>query len=225
MRLIAAATAAVVATPALAQVSTVDEGSFTVTQNGVQIGREEFRIRRTPTGETSVNYVASATVSFGGRQLSPDLRTDTRGGLLAYRVEVRAGAETQERLKGALDRGLFTAVVSTPRGEAAREYVVSDGAVILDDDVFHQYYFIARQGERSSVAAVIPRRNVQVGMRLTNRGRASVTLGGRAVSATHFVLSEPNGATREVWADDEGRILKVAVPARGVVAERDEPPR
>jgi hypothetical protein len=88
---IATAALLLAAAPVAAQVTTVDEGSFTISQNGTRIGREDFRIRRTPTGESTVNFVASATVTLGDRQLAPDLRTDTRGGVLAYRVEVRAG--------------------------------------------------------------------------------------------------------------------------------------
>jgi hypothetical protein len=223
--LIAVAAALAVALPVDGQVTTIDEGSFTITQNGAQVGREEFRIRATPTSDTSVNYVASATVALGDRRLSPDLRTDTRGGLLAYRVEVRTGAETQERLKGAVERGLFTAVLTTPRGEAAREYVVSDGAVILDDDVFHQYYFVARHAARGSVPVVVPRRNVQVTIRVEDRGSEPVAIGGRSLQATRLLLTEPGGASREVWADANGRVLRVVIASRGIVAERDEAPR
>ena len=216
----------VAAAPVAAQVSTVDEGSFTITQNGTRIGREDFRIRRTPTSDTHVNFVASATVNLGDRQLAPDLRTDTHGGLLAYRVEVRSGAVMQERLRGTVERGLFTAVLTSARGEAAREYMVSDGAVILDDDVYHQYYFVASNAARGAVVpVVVPRRNVQVTMRVANQGTEAVTVGGRSMAATHLVLTEPGGASRDVWADGEGRVLRVALSAGGIVAERDEAPR
>ncbi len=223
---IAAFAALIAATPAAAQVSTVDEGSFTITQNGTRVGREDFRIRRTPTSDTSVNFVASATVDLGGRQLAPDLRTDTHGGLLAYRVEVRSGAQMQERLKGSVERGLFTAVLTTPRGEAAREYMVSDGAVILDDDVYHQYYFLASDAaRRTTVPVVVPRRNVQVTMRVESKGTEAITVGGRSMAASHLVVTEPGGASRDVWADTQGRVVRVAIPARGIIAERDQPPR
>jgi hypothetical protein len=226
IRLAVLAAAFLAALPAAAQVSTVDEGSFTIAQNGTRIGREDFRIRRTPTGDASVNFVASATVNLGDRQLAPDLRTDANGGLLAYRVEVRSGAAMQERLKGSVERGLFSAVLTTPRGEAAREYMVSDGAVILDDDVYHQYYFVAGGAARGPVLpVVVPRRNVQVTMRVESQGTEAVTVGGRSMAATHLVLTAPGGASRDVWADAQGRVLRVALPSRGIVAERDEAPR
>lgn len=207
-----------------AQVVTVDEGSFTISRGGQPVGREEFRIRRTP-GATGDEYIASATVTYDDRRLAPDLRADTRGAPLAYRLEVRVGAQTEERLTGQVARGHFSAQLKTPRGESAREYVVSEGALVLDDDVFHQYYFVALGERGATVPVVVPRRNVQVTMRVQDRGASPVDVGGRSLAATHLVLSEPGGGDRDLWVDASGRVLKVAIPGRGVVAQRNEPPR
>jgi hypothetical protein len=226
----AALVASLPATPLAAQVTTVDEGSFSITRNGAPAGREEFSIRKTPGGEGGAVYVASATVAYDGRRLSPALRADATGSPLAYQVEVKVGSEVQERLTGQVGRGRFSALTKTPRGESAKEYVVSDGALILDDDVFHQYFFVAQSSRvgGSTVAVVVPRRNAQLAMRVDERGGESVTVGGRALSARHLVLREgaaPGGAERDVWVDAQGRVLKVSIPSRGIVALRDEPPR
>jgi hypothetical protein len=217
------------ATSAAAQVATVDEGSFTISRNGAPVGREEFSIRRTPGGEGGAVYVASATVAYDGRRLSPALRADAAGSPLAYQVEVRVGSEVQERLTGQVGRGRFSALTKTPRGESAKEYVVSDGALVLDDDVFHQYFFVARSARAggATVPVVVPRRNAQLSMRIDERGAESVTVAGRALDARHLVLREgpPGGAERDVWVDAQGRVLKVAIASRGIVALRDEPPR
>jgi hypothetical protein len=206
-----------------AQVVTVDEGSFTITRNGQPAGREDFRIRSTPAAGAA-EYVASATVSLGDRRLSPDLRADARGAPIAYRLETRAGGDTEERLTGQVGRGRFSAQLKTARGESTREYVVSDGALVLDDDVYHQYYFIAISGRTGAVPVVVPRRNVQVTMRVQRQGTEAVDVGGREIDATHLVISEPGG-DRHVWVDGRGRVLKVTVPARGIIVQRDEPPR
>lgn len=216
---------ALIASPATAQVTTVDEGSFTIVRGGASAGREEFSIRRTP-GSANAVYVASATVSYDDRRLSPALRADTDGSPLAYQVEVRIGSEVQERFTGQVGRGRFSAQTKTPRGESTKEYVVSDGALILDDDVFHQYFFVAQGRRRSgSVPVVIPRRNTQVTMSVQERGAEQVTIGGRPLEARHLVLNEPGGGQRDVWVDAQNRVLKVSIPARGVVATRDDPPR
>jgi hypothetical protein len=209
-----------------AQVATADEGSFTITREGRPAGREEFSIRRTPGGESGTTYVASATVSYTDRRLSPALRADAGGSPIAYQVEVRVGSEVQERLTGQVGRGRFSALTKTPRGESSKEYVVSDGALILDDDVFHQYFFVAQGGRAGSVPVVVPRRNAQLTMRIEERGTEELSVGGQRLSARHLVLRDAaGGADRDIWVDAQNRVLKVEIPSRSVVALRDDAPR
>lgn len=226
------ATLLAVPTPTLAaaQVTVVDEGSFTISRGGSRIGHETFTIRRTAGSGGGNAYVANATVEFEAKRLSPALRADDRFSPIAYQVEVRSGDQVQERLRGLISRGRFSAQVRTPTGESTKEYFVSDGALLLDDDVFHQYYFVAQRAERlgaagGSVPVVIPRRNTQQVMRVQPRGSDRVTVGRTSLQAQRLVLTEPGGATRQIWVDDRGRVLKVSLDARDIVAVRDAPPR
>jgi hypothetical protein len=209
-----------------AQVVTVDEGSFTISRGGSRVGHENFTIRKTP-GPGGDVFVANATVDYDSQRLSPALRTDNSFAPLAYQVEVRSGDAVQERLKGLIGRGRFSAQIMTPQGESAKEYVVSDGALVLDDDVFHQYYFLAQKlrGGSGSLPVVVPRRNVQETMRAQTNGSERLTIGGVPLDARQIILTEPSGATRRVWVDAQGRVLKVSLEGRGVVAQRDGPPR
>src|SRR5919206_1544784 len=176
------ALAAPLAAPA--QVVTVDEGSFTILRGGSRVGHESFTIRKTagPGGDI---FVANATVDYDSQRLSPALRTDDSFSPLAYQVEVRSGDAVQERLKGLVGRGRFSAQLMTPQGESAKEYVVSDGALVLDDDVFHQYYFLAQKlrGGAGSVAVVVPRRNIQETMRVQADGSERLAVGGVPLEA------------------------------------------
>jgi hypothetical protein len=211
---------------ASAQVVTVDEGSFTISRGGARVGHESFTIRKTagPGGDV---FVANATVDYDSQRLSPALRTDNSFSPLAYQVEVRSGNAVQERFKGLIGRGRFSAQMMTPQGESAKEYLVSDGALVLDDDVFHQYFFLAQKlrGGSGSVPVVVPRRNVQETMRVQANGTERLTVGGVPLEARQIILTEPSGATRRVWVDAQGRVLKVSLEGRGVVAQRDDPPR
>lgn len=213
------------ALPAVAQVTTLDEGTFTISRNGTPVGRESFSIKSSPGGMGGPVVQARATVSYDDRRLTPVLKADSIGSPTEYQLEVRAGANASEVLKGVIRRGRFSATMQTPRGENLKEYVVSDGALVLDEDVFHQYYFLARGNRTGSVPVVVPHRNVQVVMRIEDRGPASVTIGGQSIAGRALVLVEPTGATREIWVDSQGRVLKVAIPSRGLLALRDEPPR
>ncbi|HUF25433.1 MAG TPA: hypothetical protein VMM18_00525 [Gemmatimonadaceae bacterium] len=202
----------------------VDEGSFTISRGGETIGREQFSIRATAaSGGTS--YTAYGTTTYSDRRLDPRLVTDAAGAPLRYEVETRIGPERQEMLSGQVQRGRFSARTQTPRGMSAREYIVADGALILDDDIFHQYFFVARSERTGAVPVVVPRRNVQVTMRIEARGNERISIGGTSIESRKLALSEPNGDTREVWVDAQSRVLRVAIPTRGIVAQRDDPPR
>jgi hypothetical protein len=225
MRYAAALPAALLAAASLsAQVTTVDEGRFIISRAGQRIGTEDFLIRRqaSPGGDV---LVAQATVAYDDRRLSPALRADSTGAPLAYQVQVKVGAEVQEHLSGRIGRGRFSAQLRTPRGESAKEYIVADGALVLDDDVFHQYYFLGRSDRTGAVPVVIPRRNAQVTMRVQPDGTEQVAIGSAQVSARQLVLTEQDGSVRRVWLDAQGRVLKVALEGSGIVATRDEPPR
>lgn len=202
----------------------IDQGSFTITVNAQRTGREEFRIEGTPTGTGALEYVARATVVFGDRRLIPALRSDSMGAPSDYQIETRGNTTGSERWSGKITRGRVSARINNARGESAKEYIVTDGAIILDDDVFHQYYFAARRPPETNVAVVVPRRNTQLVMRLTAAGNERLTIGTKEIDARHLVLTEASGATRDIWIDGEGRVLKVAIPARKLIALRDDPP-
>jgi hypothetical protein len=143
---------------------------------------------------------------------------------LLYRVEVKNGGEVEERLQATGRPGRLHAVLQTRTGESSKEYVVANGAVILDDDVFHQHFFVPLARRSGEVIVVVPRRNSQVVGRLEDRGRDKIQVDGREVTAIHFVITLPDGA-RDLWFDEGGRLLKVALPARGLIALREELPR
>lgn len=209
------------ATAASAQVTTVDRGTFTILRDGASVGREEFEIRTLP-GIDGASVEARATVTLDGRAIHPTLSARPSGAPLAYRVEVRRGSEVVERATGQTSGGRLRVDAQSAGGRSAREFPAGDGLVVLDDAVFHQYYFVARPGV---VTAVAPRRNVQQALRVSAAGSDRLTIGGRDVAATRYTIADPAGAARTLWVDGEGRVLKVVVPSLGLTAERDEAPR
>ena len=216
--------AAVLSGSAHAQVATVDEGSFTITVKGDRVAREDFRIRKTPSGSAGSDVVSTSTASYGGRRVQSQLQSDSIGAPNLYVVDIKDAAAGNEHFEGAVGRNRVSARVRNGRGEALNEFMVSPGAVVIDDDVFHQYYFLTRR-PAGSVSVIVPRRNTQVVMRIADAGSDKVSIGGTSLDARHFTIADPGGTDREVWADASGRLLKVAIPSRGVVALRDDPPR
>ncbi|MFN8573378.1 MAG: hypothetical protein U0132_15100 [Gemmatimonadaceae bacterium] len=202
---------------------TIDQGSFTITTNGQRTGREDFSIAATPTGK-GTEYIAKATIVLGDRRLAPAMQADSSGVPMTYQVQTKNSSASQEWWSGTITRGRVDARMRTARGEARKEYIVADGAIILDDDVFHQYYFVPQHSKQASVAVVIPRRNAQLTLKITAGGPDRVTIAGKELEASHIVLTEPGGDQRDLWVDAAGRVLKVAIPSRGILALRDDPP-
>jgi hypothetical protein len=210
-----------------AQVTTADEGSFTVSRAGARIGREEFRIMKQPVAG-GIEYVARGLGAYGDRRITAALQTDATGAPLRYQVDVRNGAETEARLTAQIVHGRFSAQVRTVRGEAASEFNTGDGAVVVDDEIYHQYFFLPLGGRLGSgpveVPVLVPRRNAQGVVRVTRSGPDPVTVGGQSLAATRYVLTAAGSPERDVWLDAGGRVLKVSIPTQGIVALRDDPP-
>jgi hypothetical protein len=215
----------VAATPVRGQqggAKTVDEGSFTITVNGQRVGREDFSIAGTPSGR-GTEYIAKATIVMGDRRVAPAMQADSTGAPMTYQVQTR-NASNQEWWSGTISRGRVDARMRTVKGEARKEYIVSEGAIILDDDVYHQYFFVVSRARPGTTAVVIPRRNAQITLRISNAGDDRVSVAGKDLEAVHYVLTEASGAQRDLWVDTQGRVLKVAIPSKGIVALRDDPP-
>lgn len=204
------------------QTSPFDEGTFLISRNGTLMGKEAFRIVRS-TGKSQL-YTSTAQSAFGDRRISPALSADAAGVPLLYRVEVKNGGDVEERLQATGRPGRLHAVLQTRTGESAKEYVVGSGALILDDDIIHQHFFVPLAARSGSVVVVVPRRNKQVHAQVEERGADKITVDGKAVSAVHFVITLPDGP-RDLWFDETGRLLKVSVVSRGLVAVREEVPR
>ena len=204
---------------------TIDEGTFVITRNGALAGRESFRIVRTPSASGDV-YRATAQLALGDQRVVPTLSVDSTGAPLSYDVAVQEGPDRQVRLQGRARPGRFSAMLRTRDGESTKEYLVPSSVVVLDDDIAHQLYFVT-MGRRAGgpVTILDPRSNAQTVATLESRGAGSVEIAGKSIPALHFALSATGLARREFWVDDGGRVLKVAVPERGLVALRDEPPR
>ena len=206
-----------------AQVTTVDRGTFTISRGGAVVGREEFEIRSQP-GLDGATLEARGVVTLDDRTLHPMLGAGQAGAPLSDRLEVRAGGEVVERVTGQASAGRLRIDAQSAGGRAAREFAVGDRTIVLEDGVFHHYFLLARRaGDGGSVTAVVPRRNVQVTLRVTPGGSERVSVGGRELAATRLVVAESGGPERTVWVDGDGRVLRVA--AQGLGAQRDEPPR
>ncbi len=206
---------------------TVDQGTFTVSVDGHEVGTEQFTITQSGSGTVAVT-MASGRVDLrlpsGSLQLAPRLRAQGVGAdPVQYQVDVSGDAP--QRVVGTIGGGRVSAKIVTSAGEQLREYVASAGAVVLDEGVAHHYYFLATRTHAGRVPIIVPRENRQVMATVTSRGEEPVQIGGRSVRLFHLNVLPQGGDPADVWVDDLNRVIKVEVPARHYLAVRTELPR
>lgn len=212
-----------------AQTTTLDEGSFRLYIAGRPIGTENFAIRQSGTGDDAI-IIAQGSIAVDTAGAPQEVRTILRveGASLRpsdYDVTVRGAAD--QRIVGRVIGGRFSARIVSPAGEQMREYLASEGAVLVDAGVVHHHYFLARRAEAGArrMPIIIPRLNRQVTGTVEEAGRESVQVGGRTVQARRFAIALAGGPEIQLWVDDRGRVLRLEVPQRGFEAVRTGAPR
>jgi hypothetical protein len=212
------------ANPVRAQ-TVVDEGSFTIVIEGARAGRETFVIRQQAGSPATAGYLASGTVLYAERRLTPALTTDAAGVPLTFTLDVRTGTVRTARVSAQVTRGRFTVRTQTTSGESARELVLPTGTVLVDGDVFHHYFFVALAARHGSVSILDPSRGTLAPEQITDSGPEQITIAGRLIDAHELTITDTQGGTRLLWVDADGRVLRVEIPDRQLVATRDDPPR
>jgi hypothetical protein len=208
------------------QTGASDSGTFLVSVAGRQVGTEDFNIVQTGAG-ANAEIVATGHVQLqlpsGTVDLTPRLRTS---GFQASPVsyELTVGGTSPRRVVGTMANGRVSARTLTAAGEQMKEYLASAGAIVLDDGIAHQYYFLARRTRSGQVPVIIPRENRQVMATVNDRGEEQVQVGTQRVSLFHLVVQPTGGDERHVWVDALGRVIKVEIPARDYVAVRSKIP-
>jgi len=216
------------ATGVTAQTVTLDEGTFRILLDGTEAGMETFSIRQNGNGPDMVVIARGRVVldrNSGGQEVQASIQlTGPALRLAAYDVDVR-GPET-ERINARVTGNRASARTIAAAGENMREYLVSDGAILIAEGLAHQYYFVARRVARASATLPIiePRASRQVSASVTVVGPESVTVAGAAMPATHYLVAPAEGAPAHVWADASSRVLKVEIPDRRYLAIRTAAP-
>ncbi len=222
IRSFALALAAIFTTAAAAHSQTVvvDEGSFRLSVRGTPVGTETFTIRRSGEGPGSTTVAQGRIVLDSGQQTRSLLQFE--GPALrptAYQIEV-TGPQKQS-ISGQAAGNRFRATIVSTAGEQMREYLASDGAVLLDEGVAHQHYFLmSATGGNGRVAVIVPRQSRQVPATITDAGTEQITIGGQNTEARRIRV-EPQGLPlRIVWVDSENRVLRFRIPDEDYLAER-----
>lgn len=213
-----------VAAPVQAQDVVLDEGTFTLTSEGSEVGSEQFTLRRVGAGDEAKIW-ATATVEHDGAtgavSMRPVLQTSADRTPIGYQNKVTGSEDTEVQI-GVADRR-FVAIIRSPRGERERELRSTPGAVFLEGTIAHQYYFLPEApsaGGSVEVPVIVPQTGAQEEAILTTVGTETLRIAGRNVEAVRVRLTV-DGQERDVWRDREGHVLRLEIPAISFRAERE----
>ena len=218
------------AVPGMAQTVRVDVGSFTTFVDGRRAGREQFSLQST-TSADGHHFELRMESASGEHRAAVRLETDSAGTPLRYSVEERDGARVTLRLGGQRVRGRFATIARGIRGEAAREYLLTAGAVVLENEGVHQYSMLLRhrtlgEGDSLSIPTLSPAENLQGRVTLRMESLSdTVTIAGSSRNARRWSVMTHSGDTRLIWTDEDGRILRLRIASRHFEALRDDVPR
>jgi hypothetical protein len=157
----------------------------------------------------------------GSRNLAPGLvATGLDLSVESYQLKV-SGDEDSEIYVSRSD-GRFLSKVISSEGEQLREFRAGPGSVVLDEEVAHHHFLLTPFLDEGPVSLTVlsPSGGRQQRMTLTSLGMAEIRVGATPVSARHFRL-EGGPMSREIWFDDQGRVLRVEIPSLGFVADRE----
>lgn len=214
---------------ARAQGVVVDQGTFSVSISGRQVGTEEFTIRRAGLNQEDALF-ATATVQFGRDGENGQVRLLLRatptegvpkcaGAEPCYQIDVTGSNALSLRL--GLSGRRYVARIIDSAGEEIREFPAAPGTRILETDVAHLYYFLRDVPGGSDAPTLSPRDRARATFVASAPVDEQIQLGPNVVQARRVVFLAGDDR-RIVWFDRLGRVLRVSVPARGYVAERTD---
>lgn len=196
--------------------SSVDRGVFHINADGRQIGTERFEIAPSPEG-----IRATAELSLTADNAA---RTQETAVLI-----LRRGVEpaSYERVQRSPKRGSASltfgpdkcvAQYKVPDGEPRdMEFFLPKNVTVLDTNFFHHYTFLLRQYD--FVRGGVQQMNVLVPQEAMP-GMVRVEYTG-ADQSLRKVVVRTDALEIEVWADDAGRIMRLAVPSAKVEVVRE----
>jgi hypothetical protein len=203
----------------------VDEGTLVVREDTLEIARETFRLTAVGTGAGLARWKLATTIRYDRTRpvvvLDPivELGPDSSPVSLEYTV---ADPREPLRILGQLTRGRFVVRMLGRRTERAREFPAPPPAAVVDDSVFALYLPVAWQGRPRSVAVtcVFPRAGRRELLTVQDLGVESTTLNRDPAALRHITVTGGENRVIHLWLAADGRLAKVEVPSRRLVAER-----
>jgi hypothetical protein len=211
---------------ALLQAGTpIDEGVLVVREDTVEVARESFRLSHGRLSRGESGWTLATTIRYDRSRpvivLSPilEVTADTLPATLQYDV---ADPRQPSRVLGELNRNRFTVRFVARATERAREFPAGQRTAVLDDSVFSLYLFAGWRASPTplDVTAIVPRSLRRDMVEVQDHGLASTSLNRDLATLRHVSVSGGANGIVHLWFDTAGRLMKVEIPSRRLIAER-----
>lgn len=207
------ALAALVALPwAPLSAQVIDQGVFSIRQDGTEIGREEFTIRsgRGPDGKTAGTTISAVTrypALDPTTTITTVLERSASGLFTVFQVEYQT-PDLSEQYLGAQDRGRITIHRFSAEAREARQFPGGAAAYVMMDSVYalHQVLADLASVEGAEVTVYLARDGTRQRITATRLGDRRVQLGGDVVAT--------------MLLDSARRIMTIEFPGTSVTAVR-----
>lgn len=199
---------------------TVDSGRFRITRDAREIGTEVFAIRREASSLLSVARLTTGrdTAVLSDRIVEARLQTDEQDEPRFFELEVQRGGDLN--LVGVRSGSRFRLRTRASEGERWKEFLVPAGLVILPRGFVHFHYFLFRQRSRGErLTALLPMEGTERPVRIGAERADTIRADGRRLAATRWEVTV-GSERRLVWRSEDGRILRVEIPAENWIAVR-----
>jgi hypothetical protein len=196
-----------------------DHGTFEISMAGERIGAETFQI--VPSGD---RVIANAEIELhtqtGGKavvfHIIPKLVLDSQLHPLSYTWDQKGAGNSRFEIN--FTTAPVKARYHTVSGkDDNRDFLLPKDVVVLDDNVLSQYEILLARYDRTSrgpqvFKAFIPQEALPGQLKIVENGTEDVTINGKSERLHHFVVTT-DLARIDLWADTQGRVQRVAVPA------------
>lgn len=203
-----------------------DEATLVVRVDTLNVARETYSLGATRLSAGGSGWVLSATTRYDRDRpiivYSPTLEIASDSMPVTLQFDV-ADPRDPHRVLGQLGRNRFTVRTVSKNVERAREFPLRAPAVVLDDDVFALYQMIGwfARPEPVMLTAIVARAGRREELTLTDSGMVPIVMQRRTVTLRYLTLAGGGNQLVQVWFDAEGRLARVAIPSRKLVAERE----
>jgi len=203
-----------------------EEGEFKISFAGREIGSERFTIATSDDAVQSTSVVSFRNPQNPQQKITLETRLGMSGRFVptSYELKSEAGGKTGT-VVGRFSPNQVIFEYSGTGDSVRRGLLVGDEYTVLDTNVFHHFTFLVRlfEGKGKETGGrfevVIPQENDSGFLRMKELEKETIVAGGKKIRCRRFQV-DSDAVSIELWADDQQRLQKIAVPDRKIEVVR-----